>query len=357
MDGAVLLFEKADGTIARRVPLRLGATQIGREPKNDLPLDAPSVSNYHARIVRKADGCVIVDLKSTFGTRVNGEALEADEPRELQAGDRISIGPFNIRFELEPAVKRAPDPAPARVVDPHEAGRRPVPRPNGQKPPGPITPKRQRGERSRLLDFLPPFYDSEPRGKDGLALPRGLADEHGVFNAILLIAEQILDPLDRRVIAQLPLYLQPATTPEAMLPWLACWVGLVLDENWPLARRRELVGRAAELYRWRGTRRGLRDYLQIFAGATPMIVEPGQEPDNPLPAGARRVTPADGERPAGLVAPSAADSRPLAPLCFRVIVPTRETEPAALDRLHQIVAAEKPAHTSYSLFVCPPATT
>ena len=46
-----------------------------------------------------------------------------------------------------------------------------------------------------------------------------------------------------------------------------------LDENWPLARRREMVLWAARLLRWRSTRRGLREHLRVYTGRTPLIVE------------------------------------------------------------------------------------
>jgi len=41
----------------------------------------------------------------------------------------------------------------------------------------------------------------------------------------------------------LPAYFDPSLAPEDFLGWLAGWVGLSLDENWPLERRRDLVAR------------------------------------------------------------------------------------------------------------------
>ena len=45
---------------------------------------------------------------------------------------------------------------------------------------------------------------------------------------------------------QLPAYLDPALTPEDFLDWLAGWVGVLLDETWPIERRRAFVAVAAE---------------------------------------------------------------------------------------------------------------
>jgi phage tail-like protein len=135
----------------------------------------------------------------------------------------------------------------------------------------------------------------------------------------LLIFESILDPIERTV-DNINLMFDPQVAPEAMLPWLATWVDLVLNENWPLARRRALVGAAAELYRWRGTRRGLSDYIRIYTGVEPEIIEPGQPQGRSLPANV-----------------------------FRVII--RAPDPSQIDRalVEAIIEAEKPAHTGYLL--------
>src|SRR5215468_4745376 len=52
-------------------------------------------------------------------------------------------------------------------------------------------------------------------------------------------------------------YLDPRLAPDDFVTWLAGWVAFPVDEGWTLAQRRELVARAVELHRWRGTPRGL----------------------------------------------------------------------------------------------------
>lgn len=61
-------------------------------------------------------------------------------------------------------------------------------------------------------------------------------------------------------------YLDPLTAPEALLPFLAHWVGWPGQVPWSAAQQRRLIQRALELYRWRGTRRGLRLYLHLYTG-------------------------------------------------------------------------------------------
>ena len=52
-------------------------------------------------------------------------------------------------------------------------------------------------------------------------------------------------------------YVDPWLAPEDFLEWLAGWVGVVIDEGWPLERSRAFIANIVELYRWRGTIRGL----------------------------------------------------------------------------------------------------
>ena len=60
--------------------------------------------------------------------------------------------------------------------------------------------------------------------------------------------------------------LHPLTAPQALLPFLAHWVGWQFDSVWEIQQQRRLIHRAVELYRWRGTRKGLRLYLHLYTG-------------------------------------------------------------------------------------------
>jgi phage tail-like protein len=73
----------------------------------------------------------------------------------------------------------------------------------------------------------------------------------------------------------MPAYLDPELTPDDFLDWLASWVGVLLDENWPIERRRAFVAQAAELYRLRGTTAGLAAHVRIFTGGDVEILESG----------------------------------------------------------------------------------
>ena len=103
-------------------------------------------------------------------------------------------------------------------------------------------------EQSRLLNYLPSIYADDP-----------------FLDGFLKIFESIWSPLERQLDV-LYAYFDPHLTPSEFLPWLSTWVDLALDENWPEARRRELIRRAAELYRRRGTAGGGGIYAAVDCG-------------------------------------------------------------------------------------------
>ncbi len=127
----------------------------------------------------------------------------------------------------------------------------------------------------------------------------------------------------------LPAYLDPAVTPEDFLDWLAGWVGVLLDENWPLERRRAFVAQAAELYRLRGTATGLAAHVRVFTGGQVEIVESG---------GAAWSSKSGGKLPGG---PD-----------YRIEVRVSGTDsPVDQSRLDALVASAKPAHLVHSVRV------
>lgn len=75
---------------------------LGRSSSNDLPLDDPSVSRVHAKIVRRDDGFYILDTGSKHGTLVNTRRIS--EPTRLQSGDQILVGRTILSFNGAPTV-------------------------------------------------------------------------------------------------------------------------------------------------------------------------------------------------------------------------------------------------------------
>lgn len=80
-------------------------------------------------------------------------------------------------------------------------------------------------------------------------------------------------------------YVSPAVAPPDFVGWLGDWVGLRLEEDWSLDRRRRLVAQAAELFARRGTTHGLRDEIELYTGGTATVDDPGRVWTSSVPSG------------------------------------------------------------------------
>jgi phage tail-like protein len=135
-------------------------------------------------------------------------------------------------------------------------------------------------------------------------------------------------------------YYDPLECPPEFLPWLASWTAMVLDVGWPIEKTRALLKRSVDLYRIRGTTRGLALFLKLFIGHEPIIEE------NKWPFRGFRV---------GIDARVGIDSVVLPPVnlahCFTVTIPIKFTDvtPEMVVRVHEIIQMEKPAHVQYYL--------
>lgn len=141
----------------------------------------------------------------------------------------------------------------ARTVPPGAGGGGSVVRGSDENEPPPYGVP---NDRSTYLEHLPGIYQ-----------------ESDFLGRFLLIFENILSPLDRTA-GSLANFFDASLTPQDFLPWLGSWIGLVIDGRMPEQNRRELLRAAPELFRWRGTRRGLRQFLLLSTGIEPEIIEP-----------------------------------------------------------------------------------
>jgi pSer/pThr/pTyr-binding forkhead associated (FHA) protein len=89
-----LVWEKADGTRVE-FPLIAPVMLVGRDETADIRVDEPLVSRAHARVERRGEAYVIVDLGSTNLTRVNGEVVTE---RELRHGDEVRFARAHCLF-------------------------------------------------------------------------------------------------------------------------------------------------------------------------------------------------------------------------------------------------------------------
>ena len=113
--------------------------------------------------------------------------------------------------------------------------------------------------RASSLRFLPAVYGEDPQARDFTA-------------RFLSIFDTVRDSISERIDG-IAAYFDPCAVPADALQWLASWLGLALDPRLPLERRRVLVRCAYELFRRRGTPKGLRMYLTLYTGVAPLVLE------------------------------------------------------------------------------------
>jgi len=306
----------------REYPISQPTTLIGRDStRADLVLAHAWVSRAHARIYADRDPCRIEDLGSSNGTLINDTPLPPNEPRDLRAGDVISIGPFRLTVRSLARSAEVPEGDRASELAPEQAqadamavlGRLATRRASGEgtatpPPPPTVAPDRE-GARplepwvgmpshgSRWLQYLPPIY--------------GDSDFLGRF---LLVFEELLGPI-QQTIAHWDLYLVPDTAPESFLPWLNDWISTLVDEHWSADTQRELLRNASWLHQARGTAKGLCAHLGIATGC-----------------------------------PVSIDENVEGPHTFRVVI---EGGGRSLDQriIERIIDLNRPAHTSYSISI------
>ena len=216
---------------------------------------------------------------------------------------------------------------------------------------------------STYLRYLPPALRDQGSGTGDeftgrflLAFERLLSGLQGEPDDMPKSLEGILDRVQD--------YFDPNLTPPQFIDWLASWVALELrqEEDWLQAdfgettqtpnqvipfdvagardtRNRSLIKNIANLYRIRGTRAGLEQFIAIYAGSANVSI---REFTDPMQVGVTSVvgdTTIVGERPYYFQI-TITIPEPSAQLLVEYVRAVR----AILDR-------EKPAHTYYDLFV------
>jgi phage tail-like protein len=111
--------------------------------------------------------------------------------------------------------------------------------------------------RISLRRYLPSIFGAEPVAAD--FTDRWLA----IFDRTFRDVETVID---RQAAFFDPLACPDAPRSRDFLSWLAQWVGITLERNWPEARRRTYLKFAPRLFSWRGTVPGLRRTLYLFLG-------------------------------------------------------------------------------------------
>ncbi|EPX55820.1 Type II/IV secretion system ATP hydrolase TadA/VirB11/CpaF, TadA subfamily [Cystobacter fuscus DSM 2262] len=91
----ITLEEKGGGT--EQIEFEKNEITIGRLDGNDIRLAKGNVSKYHSKIIAKDGKFIVVDMKSTNGTFVNGKKIAG--PQVVKPTDQISIGDYILNVE------------------------------------------------------------------------------------------------------------------------------------------------------------------------------------------------------------------------------------------------------------------
>ena len=163
------------------------------------------------------------------------------------------------------------------------------------------------------------------------------------------------------------LLFDPHTTPAEVLPWLASFIGLVLDERWANApgnvdARRTFVEEMAWLFRYRGTLPGLKRFIEIYVGIPVVIIEhfrlrgvgtavlgdTGAAFSSAILGGGFRVGGAVGSDAPVPVGGSTDDAYRTHAHRFTVIIPAVLTA-EQLEVVGHIIEVQRPAHTLFDV--------
>jgi diguanylate cyclase (GGDEF)-like protein len=94
-DCLVVIYAPTSDQLGKRFSLSDAPIRVGRGTDNDVVLHSDSVSRRHALIEAYSGGYRISDMRSTNGTYVNDEPIEA---QDLHRGDQIKIGDTILKF-------------------------------------------------------------------------------------------------------------------------------------------------------------------------------------------------------------------------------------------------------------------
>jgi phage tail-like protein len=340
-------------------------------------------------------GRLFLDACIPEGTDVRVHYVALDEPLEDDTMPRAA--PANIaetvvrRPDLSPPMPPVSlEPGPADVTQPlhrRESGReRPWTQPPAEDPfvtyEAPIDAPAGRylwvtlelrgntrvSPRVRFLRAEHPSHDYLRR------LPRTFSREEAVASFLrryLALFEGFLGEVEARAVDR-DLLLEPRTAPDEVLPWLASFMGLVLDERWarapaprgqaPVDARRPLIRECIWLFRYRGTVPGLKRFIEIYTSVPVVLIEhfrlrglggavlgaTGDAFSSSILGGGFRVGGTVGGEGEAPLAGSLQDAFRTHAHRFSLIVPAA-LDPEQLDVVRHILDVHRPAHTIFDI--------
>jgi phage tail-like protein len=88
----------------------------------------------------------------------------------------------------------------------------------------------------------------------------------------LMLFESFWKPISRQIDSAYTTF-DPYLTPPEFLPWLGSWFGLVLEDDLPEERKRDLLAQIAPIFAKRGTKQALITFLKMYTGGEVDVTE------------------------------------------------------------------------------------
>ena len=181
-----------------------------------------------------------------------------------------------------------------------------------------------------------------------LSLLPQVYQEIDLVGRLLAIVERTFSP-DVETWFSLWAYLDPLLAPQAMLPFLAHWVGWRSLPQLSWEQQRRLIYRAIELYCWRGTAYGLCLYLHLATGLP--------QDDEDTPESQKHISIVEPSRQGAIFGRSEFSETTAfgGGQGFHFVVVLRPPEPLAVDEtlVRAIIDQERPAFCTYELYINP----
>ncbi len=128
-----------------------------------------------------------------------------------------------------------------------------------------------------------------------------------------------------------------STDMDEFLAWFAGWISLVLKKDWDFEKKREMIKKIIPIYKKRGTKKGLEEYLQLLEGKNVNIVDE------------------DDSFQVGIHSHVGINTRIGGPYFFVVNIEIPEYDLKNIrDKrraLEELINKEKPVHTDYLLYI------
>jgi len=236
-----------------RFPVRIGRNQL-----NDLHVDRPFISQFHAAIEVSGTKLWLKDLGSTNGTVYRGQKLQRDQPTDISAAPEVQIGPIVIRLVIsQEAQPESIRPVKATILD--------VGTPAGAALLEGMQRPVQPGQEDPFVRQLVPYLE---------AYRTAWADVYRlVYEHLTRLPPEVRDPYLKRLLLE-----HPSIAQESDFQKLAQYYGVPVESYGPLSLPQAALAGLVELYsalvpeqprpddatKVLGFARRMRDSMEVF---------------------------------------------------------------------------------------------